>query len=473
MGNPPAAPAIPTKPGTTGQKVLWGTLTLALSNTATLLKVLKDVLEGLGQLKSFAPQIMPLWLIEVLVGLAVLIGNILLFRFLFDKIKSRILPGRTVAAGAVAAVAISLLIVTNVYSATRLRADPSIAEERLLSEATLAQADGSIAGFRIYAYKPQEKEDSWTTAQVITAIISVSDRPDAGRLKAAFAYLESKHLKNGWNADPNGKNSFIRTEISCWVAIAYFTSLRKTGFWTPNESIAVSKRAGDILRQVVAQQDGTGAWGPVVRPAQENDRTYPTVMALWALLEALSASNIPQEEKITFGNAFDKGVLWLLEKYRIGYGWDENPAIQSGARFDGLNYEALLLLKRAEDLGGYNLFKDEEGYKSIKHDVVNLFPTPVEVFIKTQIPPSDYGVDGEICWATFPSYPWSLAALSYLVDDKDISSSDQRKLRKILQQEIEKLNDLPAYLKTAETWELAENLIGLSYEVHKAGVTGK
>jgi hypothetical protein len=423
-------------------------------------------LESIGQLKSFVPEKVPFWVIEVLIAASVVIGNVILFRFLFDKVKSRILPGRTMAAAAVAAVAISLLIVTNVYSMTELRADPSVAQQRLLSEATLAQANGNSAGFRIYANNLQAKQDSWTTAQVLTAIISVSDKPDTDRLKAAFNYIESKHLSDGWNADPNEQNSFIRTEISCWVAIAYFASLRKADFWTADESIAASKRAIAITADIVTQQDSTGAWAPIAQPAPGNERTYSTVMALWTLSEALKASDVPKDLKISFGKAFDNGISWLLGKYRAGYGWDENPAIQGGARFDGLNYEGLLVLRHAEDIPGHNLFKDEEQYKSIKHDVVNLFPSAVEVFSKTQIPSSDISVEGKICWGTFPAYPWSLAALSYLIDDKDIPSSDQRKLRKIRKQELEKLKDLPGYLKTAETWEVAENLIGLSYEIH-------
>jgi hypothetical protein len=275
-------------------------------------------------------------------------------------------------------------------------------------------------------------------------------------------------LGGGWNADPNEQNSFVRTEISSWVAIAYFTSLRKADFWTADESIVASRRAIAITTDIAAQQDSTGAWAPIAQPAPGNDRTYSTVMALWALSEALKGSDVPKDLRISFGKAFDNGISWLLGKYRAGYGWDENPAIQGGARFDGLNYEALLVLRHAEDIPGHNLFKDEEQYKSIKHDVVNLFSAPLEVFSKTQIPSSDISVEGKICWATFPAYPWSLAALSYLIDDKDISSSDQRSLRKIRKQELERLKDLPGYLKTAETWELAENLIGLSYEIRGA-----
>jgi hypothetical protein len=49
-----------------------------------------------------------------------------------------------------------------------------------------------------------------------------------------------------------------------------------------------------------------------------------------------------------------------------------------------------------------------------------------------------------------------------LIDDADVPSSDRRYLRKLLQHELGKVPDLPNELLHAETWQVAEDLIGLS-----------
>jgi hypothetical protein len=454
-----------TKPVPTAQQVFWGAVALALSNLATILKQLKDILESANQIWTFVSERVPFWVLASLIGVGLIVGNVYLFRFIFAKLSKRILQGRKLLAASAAGLVTTILLIMNLSSMADLRAGSSVARERLLAEITGAQENGRVGGFRIYPNKQQARQDSWTTAQALTAILAISDQPDVERLKNAFNYLETMHLPGGWIADPDDSNKFGRTEISCWVAIAYFTSLRRNDFWTHEEANDVSKRATSITEQIVTLQDKNGGWAPTAEPSYNNDRTYPTIMALWAISEALLSKEIPKEHKILFGQSLDRGISWLLDQYKLGYGWDENPANQGGSRYDGLNYEALLILKHAEDLEGHSSFKGLEQYKRIKRDVVHLFPAPVLVSSKTAVPTSDLNVGGKICWATFPSYPWSLAALIELTNDKDISSSDRRQLSRVLDQELRELSDLPMYLRPAETWEIAENLIGLSYVV--------
>jgi hypothetical protein len=470
MGNsPPALP--PENPPLGTKKVLWGAAILALSNIAALLKAIKELIEAIDKVQIIIPDQVPFWAFEGLIGVAVVIGNVFLFRYIFVSLKGRLSTWKRALAASGIAMAIVLIVVVNVHAIVGLRVNPLLTRTRLLTELSGAQQLGQTGGFASYANDLGSPDDAWSTAQAIKAIFSVSGKlEDNERLKSAFRYLKAKRTSTGyWNANPQNGPPFIRTEISCWVALAYLASLRQTGFWSPQESNDVVNETSSVLHNVVAIQNNTGAWAPVIAVDTSFDRTYPTLMAVWALSDAMKTEDLPRDFRESLGGNLERGIFWLIQKYKPGYGWDENPQRHISKKFDGLTFEILLILKSAEDIARHNSFKDMEAYRAIKRDVVNLIPQAFPVQDVFAIPGGDQSVNNQPCWATFAAYPWSLAALSALSKDPDIPSSDRRKLNKIRQQEFEELNDVPSFLANAETWLLAENLLGLNVALRENG----
>jgi len=219
----------------------------------------------LTEIKSLFPEGIPFRVIELVIIIAVASGNVILFKVLFDKLKTRFLSGRKVIPAVISALLISVIVAMNILAIPSLSYQPIVVRTKLLSEITRAQQAGANSGFRVFANIQDSTEDVWTTAQALTALFSGGGvEPDKQRVVSAFNFIDSKQQSDGWYATPSGGPAFARTEISCWVAVAYLRSLQKTGFWNPEEWNKYADKAASVVLSIAEKQNKvTGGWGPI------------------------------------------------------------------------------------------------------------------------------------------------------------------------------------------------------------------
>lgn len=437
---------------------LWAVGVTLLSNVANILKQLRDVIESVVQLQRFAMD--HLWVSGVVLSAVVIWGNVLLFRFLYHRLRRRIPTAYQVLASAGCVGLVAIVLVSNLFSLKSLLQNPTQVQRELVSELAIAQ-DTYEGGFR-NTTTPEGIQDPWTTGQSLKAML-LAGIYNPARIKEAFSYIESKRQSDGFELGASPETTlFIRTEAAAWVAVAYLESLSKSDLWTESERATSIGRTEITLQVVAAQQDhASGGWGPVPRSAASHARTYATMMAVWALTEALLSKDIPKQTKESLVPAFDAGVSWLITHYESNLGWEENPKSPLGKPFPGLTYQVLFVLERAQMVSDHNLFKDTEAYRHIKREFKNTIHL-AQVGDLASVPTSYIMVGEYSCWADVLSYPWLLSVLPVLIADPDVPSEDRRYLRGVLRDELSKVPELPSNLLHVETWQLAEDLIGVS-----------
>jgi hypothetical protein len=455
-----AAPQPPKAKADAVNTALWAVVVTLLSNAANILKQLRDVIESATQLQQFVLD--HVVVSSIVLGVVVVWGNILLFRFLYHRLRHRVATAYKVLAAAGCVALVTLILVSNLYSLRTLLRGPTEVQLALASQLATAQ-DAYEGGFR-NSVTSAGFQESWTTGQALVAEI-LAGKLSPERIKHAFSYLESHRKPDGFESiyDPHDNVRFIRAEAADWAAVAYLQSLSHSGLWSATERPAAVTQTENILLMIVSQQDHTsGGWSPVPNiSGPRYARTYATMMAIWALAEAMLSPDILPSTKEKIGPAFEAGVAWLITHYQSNQGWEESPRFLLAKPFPGLTYQVLYVLQRAQLVSNYNAFSNTEAYKRIKAEfrqtihtaqTTELTPVPTEYIMVGQYP----------CPVDVLSFPWLISVLPLLIDDPDVSSSDRRYLRGVLNDELSKVPDLPHELLHAETWNVAEDLIGLS-----------
>jgi hypothetical protein len=463
--SPQVVPVVSPKSDETtnlSKKMIWGGgIFLVLSNIATILDLVQYVFKALGVVFTIIPESIPTWIIVTAIMTIVMVGNILLARFLYSRFVVHSISTHKVLAVAAVTLLGSVIVAINALSIARLRPDLKSIRTGLISNLLRAQRDSLNGGFRMSLTDPNSPEDAWTTAQSAEALLLIDSHTYEDAIRRALTYLDHAHSASGWTSDPDDLSN-IRTEISSWVLIAYSQSLEGSSVWKHDESKAASERASAYLNQLLSWQDSTGAWGPISETGESFDRTYPTTMAVWALAEVQEIPLIDSSLKLKAGNAMESAVDWLIRNYHDGYGWDENPKRQIGDRFNGLNYQTMYALEKAEKSEGHNAFKKLTDYKELKANFVEILE-PMPAVDVSAIPTSDEKLHGKLCYATFLGYPWSVSALGMIKDDTELVSSQRRKAQRIMATEFQELGDVEKTTRKDYTWKLAEFLIGISH----------
>jgi hypothetical protein len=436
---------------------LWAVGVTILSNVANILKQLKDVAESVVQLQQFVED--HPWVSGVLLSVVLIWGNVLLFQFLYRRLKRRIPTAYKVLVSAGCVVLVSGVFVSNVFSLKNLLQSPVQIQGELVSELETTQ-DAYGGAFR-NAATPEGVPDAWTTAQALKAVL-LTKTYDPTRARQGFSYIESERRNDGFEVYVGTDTKpFIRTEIAAWVALAYLESLSKSGFWAESERNTTIVRIEDTLQIIGSQQDrASGGWSPVPHTTA-HERTYATMMSVWALTEALLSKDIPSRTKQGLGSSLEAGVAWLITRYQDNLGWEEDPQHRLGKSFPGLTYQVLFVLERAQLVSGHNSFKNAEAYRRIKRELRTIVHM-ADIGDLTSVPTSYIMVGEYPCWADVLSYPWLLSVLPTLVVDPDVSTEDRRYLRGLLRSETAKIPELPSKLLRTETWQVAEDLIGVS-----------
>lgn len=341
--------------------------------------------------------------------------------------------------------------------------------------ATVFTSQAGDGGIKMSPSSAEATTQVWQTAQCLLGALATRRNLDGyvPKIKSAFKYLEGLHHSvptEGWNLYGNA-NPYTITEIGSWVTLANIASLdSKTRIWDDAEREEVLKRVVRDLDETNRRQDAAGGWRPIRDENSEFTRTYPTVMAIWSLVEAKKSPSVSQR----IGNKYDenirKGINWLLGNYKERQGWVPNPN-RAGQkdRFDGLTAHALYVLSRAETVDASAFIKNDHVYRTAKQDFIknkqfadwsieannSHLPDPDLRFVGTE-----FLAEG----STFLWFPWTLAELTQLANDAGLSE-EERKAAAQLRLDIFNANSdkLENYVETANLmYVLGENLYGVS-----------
>jgi class 3 adenylate cyclase len=341
---------------------------------------------------------------------------------------------------------------------------------------TVFTAQASDGGIKMSASAGEETTQAWQTAQCLMAALSTQKdlQNYVPKITKAFAYLEGLHRATpveGWNLYGNA-NKFTITEIGSWVTLASIKSLgARTPIWSDAEREEMIKRIVRDLEEANRRQDAAGGWRPIRDENPDFSRTYPTVMALWTLVEAKKSPSLSERIGTRYDENIRRGINWLLRSYKEGQGWVPNPN-RAGQkdRFDGLTAHTLFVLSRAEAIGAFAFIKNDNIYRTARRDFIKnkQFVTWSIEGNNSHMPDADLRfVNTEFLaeGSTFLWFPWTLVELTQLSADEGLSA-EERKAATQLRQDIFDANSdlLENYVETANLmYVLAENLFCVSY----------
>jgi hypothetical protein len=337
-------------------------------------------------------------------------------------------------------------------------------------------AQGSNGGIKESASAPDNTQQAWATSQCLVGVLS-TDRDlvqHIPRLKNAFAYLKATRRTapvDGWNLYGN-ESPYTLTEINAWVTLAHVHSLDgKTRLWTDTERQDMLEQIDRDLAEIKLRQSDTGGFRPIRDDQPIFTRTYPTVIALWALADAKKSPTLGPRIGTQYDEVVRKGITWLLSTYKPGQGWVPNPnRIGQTTKFHGLNAQTLLVLSRLEALAEFAFLKTDPTYRTAKMEFLqnkqfgewnadennSSVPDP-----DVRFPGTEFTAEG----STFLWFPWTLAELTQLASDQTLSADDRAAAAQL---RLEILNHnaskLDTYVEAANlTYVLGENLTGVAF----------
>jgi|GEM_PF-2822760 len=450
----------------------------------------KRVAEDLSQYSRWRPLLHDLDEVEVKHAV-----RVHLFNLVTDDVGNPVLPAavkkrkkRTLVPWIIAAALVAIVIPAGIFLFLKSRGGQSSRPTRPESEyRTLLQkkADGwvdtvflaqaSDGGIKMSTSSAEATTQVWQTAQCLFGALSSSKNLDnyVPRIKNAFKYLEGLHRPEpaeGWNLYGNA-NKFTITEIGSWVTLASIKSLdSKTRIWNDTEREQILKQVVRDLDETNRRQDSGGGWRPIRDENAEFTRTYPTVMALWSLIEARTSPSVSQRIGAKYDESMRQGINWLLRSYKEGQGWVPNPnRIGQKGRFEGLTAHALFVLSRAETIDALSFIKGDQTYATAKRDFIKnkQFAEWSIEENNSHLPDADLRfVNTEFLaeGSTFLWFPWTLAELAQLSSDQALSAEERKAATQLRLEMLNANNDkLESYVESANLmYVLGENLFCVS-----------
>jgi len=327
-------------------------------------------------------------------------------------------------------------------------------------------------GLRTSVTETGRQAQVWSTAQGVVAVLAASRgrsfaAEDARKVRAAFEFIEKRRNAGGiegWGLWDDPPSPAPCATVEAWIAVACVASLRADGLWTREQSDELRASIVKTLDHLVTFQDppggANGGWCPQTPVQAENTRTYPTIVALWAIVDAEQAGVASSAHMA----AADRAIGWLLHHRVERAGWQENPnCVRPRTSYPSVTAQVLWVLARAAVSRPY--LKRNPGLRAAKLEFLATAASLTErpMYDNEQMHGGDqtlYGTSILIEGSRFLWYPWALAALKALGDDDQLSADDRARadsLRgRLLAREAE-TDDLIA----EGTWAVAETLHGL------------
>ena len=448
----------------------------------------KRVAEDLAQYTRWQPLLHDLNEVEVKHAV-----RVHLFNLYTDEVDNPVLPAtvkqrkqRTATPIIVAAALAAVIIPVGIYLVLKSRQSarptkPETEYRALLQRRanawvnTVFSSQAGDGGIKMSSSSAEATTQVWQTAQCLVGVFSSGENLESQvpRIRSAFKYIENLHhngATEGWNLYGNA-NEFTISEIGSWVTLANIKSLdSKTKIWDDAEREEVLQRVIRNLDETNRRQDTTGGWRPIRNENSEFTRTYPTIIALWSLVEAKRSPSVSARIGARYDDNIRKGINWLLGGYKEGQGWVPNPnRAEQKDRFDGLTAHVLYVLSRAAEVDAGGFIKNDHVYRTARQDFIKnrqFADWSIEAN-DSHLPDADLRFVGTEFLAegsTFLWFPWTLAELSQLASDAGMSA-DERQAAAQLRLDIFNANSekLENYVETANLmYVLGENLYGVS-----------
>jgi hypothetical protein len=492
------APADPTKAkhDAVSKRPNIGLLVVVLGNAAALTGSIVKVNEGVQKVQDQLHLGTTPYLLYAVLA-AILLGYLLTLTSLYDRLKHVIAPKLwlpKVAIGALAFAGIGTLCVYNLKAfspaVTILGSRIQIWIDKLRGA---QQEDG---GFTVLLYSgPNNPRQVFTTAQALTAILTAEnwDSPDKKHMdsiRKGLQYIDEHCGPQGEKGCGYFDNSQPLTEITGWISVARAKALQHADLvWlVETERVEQLGRIERDLDYIMLHYLPTEkAWSPFMlvnhkSPAttqcaptipkelmdlsiQPQTRTYSTIMALWALIEAHEVAAIQTRIGHKYDQVVRDGIGWLLLSYSTdSRSWVPNPR-RGNQREDylGLTAQVLYVLYRAQMIPDFKNSVEQTRWndarqnflkKEIKRQLLgdNSHLSDIDAYVFPYPQPLEP--------MTFLWSPWSLAAYGFLSADTTMTPSD-RKLAKsnVVLITSNYQSEMFERIESGLTYELSENLI--------------
>jgi hypothetical protein len=456
-----------------------GLLVIALANVADLLSSIEAFAKF--TLTMFGLSVAPLLVTATLIFCVA--GYVILYGGLYRRFVSHLTGLRrwTFAAVLMALVASTFFINFSAWAGPNAEA---LATEQLHQwKQAILEAQHESGGINTFPHavaKPQ----AWTTAQALTALLTDPElsRSSKAEIRDAFAYLEAQrldHAGGGWGYWE--ESTWAVTEISGWVVVAYARSLSVPGIWDANERSEIAQRIEREIEWLSDRQTEDGGWGPVRLQSEDGVRTYSTVMALWAFVEAgrvdLLATRLSSKKHVL---RLQRAFRWLTANYDEKYGWFPNPGRgEQHEAFPGLSAQTLWVLYQVATIKPVlNGLVRNPTFMQAKAQLLEndaLWTRPVgqserlssaDQHLRSSVAEGsescacDFLIEG----STFLWYPWTFAALDLLAQDSTLKASNKRVAERQKARLAARFQELVHHLQKGgvETYESAEAIITLA-----------
>jgi len=347
----------------------------------------------------------------------------------------------------------------------------SFTNQIMLRQQKAGPAEGS------FLFSPdltEKREHYWTNAQCITAVLAAMRynseyRKYGGSIRSALEKLEQSRAGDGWQYW--GDSTATVTEVTAWAAIAEALALNPEVIRDvapdPAYQATVLRRVERDADVLIKRQDRTGGWGPIPDPKYlaSNLRTYSTVMALWALLEA---REVPGLGPSRYDVHIDEGVKWLLNQYDPELMWVPKPSRKNQVEgFPGLSAQTLYVLYRAVDQ--FPSYVDHDVLVRAKQKFLSEHTNMQQRISDNQRTHDSETKLDDIAFSVEPStflwYPWTYALLSCMAADPKLSESSRSRAEATLidlglrsQELSHKVKSEFMYVRAENTYSLAVSL---------------
>lgn len=267
------------------------------------------------------------------------------------------------------------------------------------------------------------------------------------------------------------------TEVNAWIAVAYAYSLQaeNPSFWPPqDEPDAKTRLRGMLVRLAKREIKRSGAYSPIADASEvDYERTYSTVMTLWAFAEALNIKDLwPEPERRGFEERIQRSVTWLSNK-ALPDGWKVNPSNPAKEVFAGLTAQTLATLGRvpAEVVDTSKFAALQRIKRSFLAEEQKLIHRPIRQNDRMHdadryLFPSPLSIEG----STFLWFPWAVGVAGTLADDPSLDKADREKAGRLRKKLEARAVEFTAAIEEASEFNYvpSEGLIGFSWR-RKAG----
>jgi hypothetical protein len=377
------------------------------------------------------------------------------------------------------------------YAPLLLRQAGSYTQTILSQQATGGDDDG---GFRFSQGGISNDVQVWTTAQCLVALLQqdVTLLKDAGpAFRRAFDYIERSRSSDGWAYMKNF--DWGVTEISGWVALAYIYSAKPDAaaiIWKPEELPTIMTRIRSTLSLLLDRQHDDGGWAPIAKTSNlRHERTYSTIVAIWALAAAEQNGDISNGHDVEYRAALTSGAKWLLQSYGTnteGFaGWWPNPSAHNPVgSYPGLTAQTLFALSEAKIahpiIGADPRFKEAiQNFIQLSLDGSDHFESLTERKIQNneKAHDSDRYLEGRSETAeqsTFLWYPWTIALGVNLNGDDLILNYQQERLRSLVLKLLDRVDEEDSFVRHDEViYPMAEALYSQGLYLSRNGLMVK